>query len=77
MARTRAYRRAQRERVRRNRIARARNLWSYSWTFDREWIEQRGRTWTKVDPFTQCSCWMCTLRDPKPEVDWLQEYETY
>ena len=70
--RDRAWRRAQRERVRTNRRKFLRTFWRSDGGQD--YIEQRWRFWSKVNPLTQCSCPMCQYdqnvrKGPKPS-DW-------
>lgn len=70
--RNRAWRRSQRERVRTNRLERAKVLWSWSFRNDPEWLVRSALKWGKVNPFTQCSCNMCQYDYNKrfaPDID--------
>jgi len=73
--RDRSWRRAQRERVRRNRYEQAKVLWSWSYERNREWFDETARKWGKVNPFTACSCWMCTYDIAKRFAPDPQEWD--
>lgn len=66
--RTRDWRRAQRERIRHNRRRLFTDLWSWS---SADYIDRVWRCWSKVNPGTKCSCWMCSYPsrpDAAPEI---------
>lgn len=73
--RDRSWRRAQRERVRKNRYERAKVLWSWSFNERPEWFEEAARKWGKTNPFTQCSCPMCQYDYAKRFAPDISEWE--
>lgn len=45
--------------MRRNRLERAKSIWSYSWDSRPEWLIEAALRWRKLNPFTACSCEWC------------------
>jgi len=89
MSRSRSFRRAQRERIIRRRLALIRSMGSGWYTAGlivdgKVWRETRtqkdfwghdvpGR-WCKVNPYTACSCPWCHWRVPLPEMEWRRDW---
>jgi hypothetical protein len=70
MARNRAWRRAQALRL----IQRRRNL-AYQLGWDPTWFERVANRWDKINPWTQCSCWMCQYQNRPEDVDWRKDLD--